>query len=249
MTGKRNLRVISGIVAAALLAPAAALSAEPKKAGAASDDSPSDGAPSKTQAPPKPLCRVEITNQQGFSLKGLLLAFEKGVYRVRAGEGAEHSLAEAELKSVRFAPLGEPAEKSKVAKRPKKPREQPEPRDAKASWLQRLAEKRKAQMSRLKQLHKSGRLEGHVQGLKSRLRGVGNVIEAAAILSDLNMAQRLQTRQPLSPEQARKLIDSIEARHVRQSAEDILRMLRRMARPAGPGKPGGERPPPRRNWR
>ncbi len=188
-------------------------------------------APAEESTELKPICVVEITDARGLPSKVLLLAFEDGVYHVRTRDGREIAVPEAEVKSVRFSPLG-----SDGPRRPKAPKRPPgrdkrrrEPSDKRP--FPRFREKR----AELKNLHRRGRLEGHIHDLKSLLHHAASPLEAGRLLAELRMAHN-ERGEPLTDKEWRALVGSIADPKVRaRTAERARGVFKRRSPPPGRG--------------
>jgi hypothetical protein len=186
----------------------------------------------------KPLCRADITPVEGLpSRELLLLSFEGGVYRVRAGD-EEFEVHEAEIRSITFHPLktrrrGPAARDIQPTERlGRRGRPEPEPdRAARLGFLRDVLRRQAEVRRKLEGLKRKGELDAHIARREAKLVAASSPEEATKVLIELAMAGRINGA-PLGTEEWNRLIGSIADPAVRKEANarrsQLIRMLDRM---------------------
>jgi len=194
--------------------------------------------PGRGEKPPKPVCRVEITDTDGLPLAPMsLVSFEKSVYRLRTKDGREIEVAEEDVGSVRFMPLS----KSRHDKRPPAPPEGPW---GDTHWRPRGPDKRENPFSRrmkeerekLFRLKKSGVLGREIEARKARLRKANSAIEAAALIRWIVAAMTVENGAAPSDREIATIVATIGKSEIRERMKNVPAKYFRQ-----PGGPRGSR--------
>jgi len=179
--------------------------------------------PGRGEKPPKPLCRVEITDTDGLPLAPMsLVSFEDGVYRLRTRDGREIEVAEGDVGAVRFAPLSKP----RHDKRPPAPpdgswddaRRRPRGPDKRENPFSRRMKEEREKLLRLK---KSGALGREIETRKARLRRANSAVEAAALIRWIVAAMAVENGAAPSDREIATIVASIDKSEIRARMKHV----------------------------
>ena len=193
--------------------------------------------PGRGEKPPKPLCRVEITDTDGLPLAPMsLVSFEEGVYRLRTKDGREIEVAEEDVGSVRFMPLSKP-------RHDKRPPAQPDGERGDNRWRPKghdrregpLARRMKEEREKLLRLKNSGNLGREIEARKARLRNANSAVEAAALIRWIVTAKTVGNGAAPSDREIATIVATIGKSEIRERMKNVpAKYFRQPVGPRGP---------------